>query len=101
MKYFIIFVRNYLFLKIYATSEGAVSHNVLNYQQLSNARYQVGQLMFVLSNYQTCTFPLKNVVAFGDIAENLEPLCHARRILLDTPSEKHFMKKRFPDWNVG
>ena len=37
----IILVRNYLFLKIYATSEGAVSHNVLYYQQLSNARYQV------------------------------------------------------------
>ena len=28
-KYFIIFVRNYLHFKIYATSEGAVSHNVL------------------------------------------------------------------------
>ena len=32
---------NYLFLKNYATSEGVVSHNVLYYQQLSNARYQV------------------------------------------------------------
>ena len=37
----IISVRNYLFLKNYATSEGAVSHNVLYYQQLSNGRYQV------------------------------------------------------------
>ena len=37
----IILVRNYLFLKIYPTSEGAVSHKVLCYQQLSNARYQV------------------------------------------------------------
>ena len=37
----IILVRIYLFLKIYATSEGAASHNVLYYQQLSNARYQV------------------------------------------------------------
>ena len=36
-----ILVRSYLFLKIYATSEGAVSQNVLYYQQLSNARYQV------------------------------------------------------------
>ena len=34
-------MRNYLFLKIYITSEGAVSHNVLYYQQLSVARYQV------------------------------------------------------------
>ena len=34
-------VKNYLFLKIYATSEGAVSHKVLYYQQLSNALYQV------------------------------------------------------------
>ena len=40
-KSFIILVRNYIFLKIYATSEGAVSHNVLYYQQLSNARYKV------------------------------------------------------------
>ena len=32
-------VRIYLFLKIYDTSEGAVSHNVLYYQQLSNARF--------------------------------------------------------------
>ena len=38
---FIILVRNYLFLKIYATSEGTISHNVLYYQQLSNARHQV------------------------------------------------------------
>ena len=34
-------MRYYLFLKIYATSEGAVSHNVLYYQQLSNAHYHV------------------------------------------------------------
>ena len=52
-------MRNYLFLKNYITSEGVVSHNVLYYQQLSNARYQVSfKLIFVLSNYQTCTFPL-------------------------------------------
>ena len=36
-----ILVRNYFFLKNYVTSEGAVSHNVLYYQQLSIARYQV------------------------------------------------------------
>jgi hypothetical protein len=36
-----ILVRKYLFLKNYVTSEGVVSHNVLFYEQLSNARYQV------------------------------------------------------------
>ena len=36
-----ILVRNYFFLKNYVTSEGAVSHNVLYYQQLSIARCQV------------------------------------------------------------
>ena len=41
IKDFCILLRNYLFLKIYATSEGAVSHNVLYYQQLSNVHYQV------------------------------------------------------------
>jgi hypothetical protein len=40
-KYFIILVRNYLFLKIYVTLEGGVSHNVLYYQQLLNAHCQV------------------------------------------------------------
>ena len=40
-KYFNIWVRNYLFLKIYVTSEGAVSQNVFYYQQLSIACYQV------------------------------------------------------------
>ena len=34
-KSFNIRVRNYLFLKNYVTSEGAVSHNVVYYQQLS------------------------------------------------------------------
>ena len=36
-----IFVRNNFFLETYATSEGAISHNVLYYHQLSIARYQV------------------------------------------------------------
>ena len=36
-----ILVRNYFFLESYITSEGAVSHNVLYYQQLSVSRYQV------------------------------------------------------------
>ena len=34
-------VRNYLFLKNYVTWEGVVSHNVLYYQQLAIACYQV------------------------------------------------------------
>ena len=34
----IILMRNYLFLKIYVTSEGAVSYNVLYYQKLSVVR---------------------------------------------------------------
>ena len=34
-------MRNDLFLNNYVTLEGAVSHNVLYYQQLSDARYQV------------------------------------------------------------
>ena len=48
LKSIIIWVRNYLFLKNYVTSEGAVSHNVLYYQQLSIARYQVS---FYANNY--------------------------------------------------
>ena len=34
-------MENYLFLENYVTSEGAVSHNILNYQQLPIIRYQV------------------------------------------------------------
>ena len=36
-----IFVENYFFFENYVTSEGAVSHNVLYYQQLLITRYQV------------------------------------------------------------
>ena len=39
--YFKIWVRNYLLFKSYLTSEGAVSHNVLYFQQPSFARYKV------------------------------------------------------------
>ena len=50
-----ISVRNYFFLKNYVTSERAVSHNALYYQQLSIARYQVCLnaylLTVILSNY--------------------------------------------------
>ena len=42
------FVENYFFLENYVTSEGAVSHNVLYYQQLSIACYQVS---FYANNY--------------------------------------------------
>ena len=48
LKYLNIWVRNQLFLKNYVTSEGAVSHNVLYYQQLSIAYYQVS---FYANNY--------------------------------------------------
>ena len=39
---------NFFFLENYATSEGAVFHNVLYYQQLSITRYQVH---FYANNY--------------------------------------------------
>ena len=40
LKLFNIWVRNYLIVKNCVTSEGAVSHNILYYQQLSNTRYR-------------------------------------------------------------
>ena len=43
-----ILVENYFFLENYVSSEGAVSHNVLYYQQLSFASYQ---LSFYANNY--------------------------------------------------
>ena len=45
---FIIGVRNYLFVKNYVTSEGAVSHNVLYLQQLS---IDHSQRRFYANNY--------------------------------------------------
>ena len=44
-------MRNNFFLKNYLTSEGVVSHNVLNYQQLSIACYQVRFYADII-NYQ-------------------------------------------------
>ena len=41
-------MENYFLLKNYVTSEGAVSHNVLYFQQLSIACYQVS---FYANNY--------------------------------------------------
>ena len=43
-----LLVRNYLFLKNQVTSEGAVADNVLYYQQLSIAHFQVS---FYANNY--------------------------------------------------
>ena len=43
-----IFSEKLLLSQNYVTSEGAVSHNVLYYQQLSIARYQVS---FYANNY--------------------------------------------------
>ena len=55
-KYF-IWVRNYFFPKNYVTSEGAVSHSVLYYQQLSSAqRYQ---LFWAITNRVQCHFVCK------------------------------------------
>ena len=51
-KYFNVWVRNNLFPKNYVTSEGAVSHNVLYYQHLFIARYQVS---FQANNYVEIT----------------------------------------------
>ena len=41
-------MENYFFLENYVTSEGVVSHNVVYYQQLSIACYQVS---FYAKNY--------------------------------------------------
>ena len=51
-----ILVRNYLYLKNYVTSEGAISHTILNFRQLFIARYQIHEVSFkltiILSNRQ-------------------------------------------------
>ena len=53
-------VRNYLFLKNYITSEGAISLNVWYYQQLSIVHSQVNfMLTIILNNYQKFPVPLK------------------------------------------
>ena len=53
-----ILVENDFFLKNYVTSEGAVSHNVLHYQQLPITRYQVSffkaQLFWVITYSVQC-----------------------------------------------
>ena len=58
----IIRVKNSAFLKNVVASEGAISHSVLYYQQLSIARYQVSFYAYsYLSNYQKCQVPLTKV----------------------------------------
>ena len=52
-------MENYFFLKKYVTSEGAVSHNVLYYQQLSITHYQ---LRFYANNYFECPLPLSKIL---------------------------------------
>ena len=59
MESFIIWVRNNLFLKIYATSEGAISHNVSYYQRLSIAHYQKS---FYANNYFELSMPLSDTL---------------------------------------
>ena len=44
----ILFVKSHFFLENHVPSEGAVSHNVLSYQQLPITRYQV---RFYVNNY--------------------------------------------------
>ena len=56
-----ILVENYFLRKNNVTSEGAVSQNVLYYQQLSIARYQVSfDASIILSNNQKCSLPLSS-----------------------------------------
>ena len=50
------------FSKNYVTLEGAISHYVLYYQPLPITRYQLRfMLMIVLSNYQYCPLPFKEL----------------------------------------
>ena len=55
-------MENYFFLENYVTSEGAVSHNVLYYQQLSIAHYQVSFYAYDCFDYlQTVSSAFKIV----------------------------------------
>ena len=49
-----ILLRFKLFLKNYVTLEGVISYNIVHYQQLCVAGYQVCMLIHILSNDQTC-----------------------------------------------
>ena len=60
---------HFFFLKNYVTSEGAISHNVLNYQQLPITHYQVMfYAIIILSNYQTLALEL-NLNIFNQTCE--------------------------------
>ena len=50
--FFFILSETFLFLKNYVTTEGAVSHNVLYYQQLFIASYLSFNANNYLENYQ-------------------------------------------------
>ena len=59
LKCFSVWMRNYLFLKNYVTSEGAFSPNVLYYKHISIARYQVNFyitvfMLLVITNSVQC-----------------------------------------------
>ena len=45
-------VDNFFSLENYVTSEGAISHHALYYQQLSITHYQGFMIITILSNYQ-------------------------------------------------
>ena len=75
--FLVIWVRNYLFLKRYNTSEGALSHNVLYHQQLTIAYHQVGfYAKNYLSNYRfKCPVPLIIRIAQKPLVHNLHSSC--------------------------
>ena len=70
-----VLVKNYFFLKNYVTSEGAVSHNILYYQQVSIARNQVS---FYANNYWTTNWAqnFHNVFCMHE-------MYHVRRLVFD------------------
>ena len=85
-----IIVRNYLFLKNFVTSEGAISHNVVYYSQLSVAHYKV---IFCanFSNYRTCPVPLKVEVDWWLVSYSwTNP--RKKYLFLSTVAEGHELK---------
>ena len=70
-----------LSLKNFVTSEGAISHNVLYYQQLSDARYEVSSYTNnFLSKYQLCLVPLRSCLLFIEKTSSPKPQEHERVI---------------------
>ena len=74
LRSFIIWVRNYLFLKNYVNSGRTVCHNALYYQQLSMACYQVS---FNANNYfwvyRSCPVPLRHRLPQAVTLYGVEP----------------------------